>query len=63
MKCKNDSTRTYKGTEPSPKGRGVCAHAEPVDNNRVKDGTNIGGLSRLIKTGENHGGESKVPAK
>jgi len=26
--CKNDSTRTYKGTEPSPKGRGYCAHAE-----------------------------------
>jgi hypothetical protein len=26
--CKNDSTRTYKGDEPSPKGRGYCAHAE-----------------------------------
>lgn len=29
-KCKNDETRNYKGTEPSPKGLGYCAHAEPV---------------------------------
>ena len=28
LKCKNDKTRTYKGTEPSPKGLGWCAHAE-----------------------------------
>lgn len=28
--CKNDKTRTYKGDEPSPKGLGFCAHAEPV---------------------------------
>lgn len=28
--CKNDLSRTYKGTEPSPKGRGYCAHMEPV---------------------------------
>ena len=26
-KCKNDPTRSYKGTEPSPKGLGFCAHA------------------------------------
>ena len=25
-KCKNDNTRFYKGTEPSPKGLGYCAH-------------------------------------
>lgn len=25
-KCKNDPTRSYKGTEPSPKGLGYCAH-------------------------------------
>lgn len=25
-KCKNDPSRTYKGTEPSPKGLGFCAH-------------------------------------
>ena len=28
--CKNDSTRNYKGTEPSPKGLGYCAHAEKM---------------------------------
>ena len=26
-KCKNDPARSYKGTEPSPKGLGFCAHA------------------------------------
>jgi len=35
MRCKNDSTRTYKGTEPSPKGRGYCAHAEEVGKVRI----------------------------
>jgi len=30
MKCKNDPSRSYKGTEPSPKGLGYCAHAEKV---------------------------------
>lgn len=28
--CKNDNARHYKGTEPSPKGLGLCAHAESV---------------------------------
>eukprot|EP01118_Nematostelium_gracile_P009795 TRINITY_DN3314_c0_g1_i3.p1 TRINITY_DN3314_c0_g1~~TRINITY_DN3314_c0_g1_i3.p1 ORF type:complete len:275 (-),score=90.79 TRINITY_DN3314_c0_g1_i3:55-879(-) len=27
-KCKNDKEATYKGTEPSPKGKGYAAHAE-----------------------------------
>ena len=26
--CKNDPSRKYKGTEPSPKGLGWCAHAD-----------------------------------
>lgn len=30
-KCKNDNKRTYKGTEPSPKGLGYCAHAEKIN--------------------------------
>lgn len=34
MKCKNDPKRTYKGTEPSPKGNGWCAHAEKVGKKR-----------------------------
>ena len=29
-KCKNDKNRTYKGTEPSPKGLGICAHVEKI---------------------------------
>lgn len=28
--CKNDTKRSYKGDEPSPKGLGYCAHAERV---------------------------------
>lgn len=28
--CKNDNARHHKGTEPSPKGLGLCAHAESV---------------------------------
>jgi hypothetical protein len=35
--CKNDSKRKYKGSEPSPKGLGYCAHAEHVG--AVKKGT------------------------
>jgi hypothetical protein len=32
--CKNDPKRTYTGAEPSPKGRGYCAHAEKVGQKR-----------------------------
>jgi hypothetical protein len=28
--CKNDPAKKYKGTEPSPKGLGFCAHSEKV---------------------------------
>ena len=39
MRCKNDKSRTYKGTEPSPKGKGYCAHAENVGSKKKgKDG-------------------------
>ena len=38
-KCKNDPKRTYKGTEPSPKGLGYCAHSEKVGTKKKgKDG-------------------------
>ena len=37
--CKNDPTRKYKGTEPSPKGLGYCAHSMKVDAvKKGKDG-------------------------
>lgn len=39
LKCKNDPKRTYKGTEPSPKGLGYCAHNMKVDTiKKGKDG-------------------------
>jgi len=39
LKCKNDPTRKYKGTEPSPKGLGYCAHSDKVGKERKgKDG-------------------------
>ena len=34
-KCKNSPTGTYKGTEPSPKGRGYCAKGEKL-NKKMK---------------------------
>ena len=38
-KCRNDTTRSYKGTEPSPKGLGWCAHGEKEGKKRKgKDG-------------------------
>jgi hypothetical protein len=32
--CKNDPKKSYKGIEPSPKGKGYCAHAEKVNTKR-----------------------------
>lgn len=65
-KCKNDPKRTYKGTEPSPKGLGHCAHTEKVgkkmkgkDGNQwiitqtkkgVKRWSKINGMKKEIKT-------------
>ena len=37
--CKNDASRSYAGTEPSPKGVGYCAHAEKAGSVRAgRDG-------------------------
>lgn len=37
--CKNDSTKKYKGNEPSPKGLGWCAYGEKIGSIRTgKDG-------------------------
>jgi len=33
-KCNNDITKSYRGTEPSPKGLGWCAHAEKIGGKR-----------------------------
>ena len=41
--CINDTLKHYKGDEPSPKGRGFCAHAEKVGTTK-KDLMVINGL-------------------
>jgi hypothetical protein len=33
--CKNDSTKKYSGTEPSPKGLGFCAHAQDLGSKKT----------------------------
>lgn len=33
-KCKNDSSRIYIGTEPSPKGLGYCAHTMNINSKK-----------------------------
>lgn len=38
-KCKNDPNKSYEGNEPSPKGLGICAHAEKLNSKKKgKDG-------------------------
>lgn len=37
-KCKNDDKKYYRGTEPSPKGHGYCAHACKIGE--IKKGKN-----------------------
>jgi hypothetical protein len=48
--CKNDKTRSYKGSEPSPKGFGICAHAEKM--NTIQTGTD-GNMWKIQKTSNN----------
>jgi len=59
-KCKNDKTKTYKGTEPSPKGLGYCGHAEKLGQKRKgKDGNQW--IIKEIKNGSKR--SMKVPTK
>lgn len=58
-KCKNDPKKTYKGTEPSPKGLGYCAHTKKVGIKELgRDGNfwivkkNKDGIKRWIKFNE-----------
>ena len=49
-KCKNDPKKSYKGTEPSPKGLGWCAHGEKIGKIRKgKDGSKW--IIKKIKNG------------
>ena len=54
--CKNDPKKSYKGTEPSPKGLGYCAHCEKIgkimkglDGNKWIIVETSKGLKRWIK--------------
>ena len=40
-KCKNDDTKRYKGSEPSPKGLGYCAHAEKEGTKKTGQDGNL----------------------
>ena len=56
LECKNDSTRNYKGNEPSPKGLGICAYAEKLNTKKKGKDCNMwivtetkSGVKRWIK--------------
>ena len=60
LECKNDIKRKYKGTEPSPKGLGYCAHAEKLGKKKKgKDKNtwivieNKNGIKRWVKFNPN----------
>ncbi len=66
-KCKNDESRSYKGTEPSPKGKGYCAHAEKLNSKKKgKDGNmwivkkTSNGSKRWIKESKKKSKKSKI---
>ena len=48
-KCKNDPTKSYKGTEPSPKGLGFCAHSEKIGKTRKGLDDNIWKIEATVK--------------
>lgn len=54
--CKNDPKSSYAGTEPSPKGKGFCAHAETFgmvragrDGNKWVISVTKGGVKRWVR--------------
>lgn len=50
-KCKNNSKRSYKGNEPSPKGLGYCAHTLKEGSKKIgKDGNKW--IVKKIKNGQ-----------
>ena len=64
--CKNDPSRSYKGNEPSPKGRGYCAHTEDIGKKRkgtdrmMWEVKKFGKVKRWMKlTGKNKSKETK----
>ena len=68
--CKNDPSKKYKGTEPSPKGYGWCAHGEKEGKVRKgKDGNqwivkNVkNGSKRWMKKGVSKNNLEKIVHK
>ena len=66
-KCKNSSTGTYKGTEPSPKGLGYCARGEKLgkkkkglDGNMWEVKETNKGIARWVKISKK---STKKPVK
>lgn len=64
-KCIDDPSRSYKGTEPSPKGLGYCAHTQSVGTSKIGNDGNIwivkttyNGTKRWVK---NSGSSKRVP--
>ena len=65
--CKNDPSKKYKGTEPSPKGLGWCAHGEKEGKVRKgKDGNEWivkkvkNGSRRWVKNNKNSNKEVNI---
>ena len=68
--CKNDPKKSYKGTEPSPKGFGFCAHAEKLgiikkglDGNNWKIESTAQGVKRWVKQSSKSSSKSEKPGK
>ena len=66
-KCIDDPSRSYKGTEPSPKGLGYCAHTQSVGTSKTGNDGNIWivkttykGTKRWVK---NSNSNKKTPVK
>ena len=60
--CKNDPSKKYKGTEPSPKGMGWCAHGEKEGKVRKgKDGNQW--IVKKVKNGSKRWIKNKVIKK
>ena len=69
-KCKNSSTGTYKGTEPSPKGLGYCARGEKLgkkkkglDGNMWEVKKTKNGIERWVKITKTKKSSNKTEKK
>jgi len=68
--CKNDPKKSYKGSEPSPKGLGYCAHAEKLgitkkglDGNNWKIESTAQGVKRWVKQSIKSSSKSEITGK